>query len=48
MYAGGAIVADSTPEDEYDEIIAKATGMFRALGCQAPSVSRLPEEVTIP
>ena len=48
MYAGGAIVADSTPEDEYDEIIAKATGMFRALGCRAPSVSRLPEEVTIP
>ena len=48
MYAGGAIVADSTPEDEYDEIIAKATGMFRALDCQAPSISRLAEEVTIP
>jgi aminodeoxychorismate synthase component I len=47
MYAGGAIVADSTPEDEYDEIIAKATGMFRALGCQAPSESRLPAEVTV-
>ncbi len=36
FYAGGAIVADSTAENEYDEIIAKASGMMRALGCDAP------------
>jgi para-aminobenzoate synthetase component 1 len=33
LYAGGAIVADSVPEEEYNEILAKASGMLRALGC---------------
>jgi len=33
-YAGGAITADSDPEAEYQETLAKATGMFRALGCR--------------
>ena len=37
VYAGGAVVADSDPQQEYDEIIAKATGMFRALRCRAPN-----------
>ncbi|MFQ5414793.1 MAG: aminodeoxychorismate synthase component I [Phycisphaerae bacterium] len=40
MYAGGAIVADSTPADEYDEILAKAAGMMRALDCRVRSGRR--------
>ncbi|MFH1268291.1 MAG: aminodeoxychorismate synthase component I [Planctomycetota bacterium] len=31
IHAGGAIVADSDPDDEYAETLAKAEGMFRAL-----------------
>lgn len=33
FFAGGGIVADSTPEAEYEETLAKARGMMRALGC---------------
>src|SRR5258708_4908254 len=33
-YAGAGIVADSNPEAEYDETIAKARGFFEALGFQ--------------
>ena len=32
LHAGGAIVADSDPDEEYREILAKARGMFTALG----------------
>jgi len=32
LHAGGGIVADSVPEDEYEETQAKALGMRRALG----------------
>jgi para-aminobenzoate synthetase component 1 len=32
FHAGGGIVADSRPADEYDETIAKATALIRALG----------------
>ncbi|GJM26606.1 MAG: aminodeoxychorismate synthase, component I [Phycisphaerae bacterium] len=32
VYAGGAITADSSHEDEYNESLSKAKGMFRALG----------------
>jgi len=32
VYAGGGIVADSVPEDEYDETQAKALGLCRSLG----------------
>ena len=32
FHAGGAIVADSTPEGEYEETLVKASGMMRALG----------------
>ena len=48
VYAGGAIVAESTPEQEYNEILAKAAGMLRALGCEAPARSSRLHEVTIP
>lgn len=34
LYAGGAIVADSDPEEEYREVLAKASGMLRALECE--------------
>jgi len=36
VHAGGAIVADSEPHDEYNETLAKAAAMFRALGCRSP------------
>ncbi|MFQ5495760.1 MAG: anthranilate synthase component I family protein [Phycisphaerae bacterium] len=36
VYAGGAIVADSEPHDEYQEALAKARGMFSALGWSPP------------
>ena len=32
FHAGGGIVADSTPEGEYEETLVKARGMMRALG----------------
>jgi anthranilate/para-aminobenzoate synthase component I len=35
LYAGGGIVADSVPEDEYEETRAKARGMRRALGVES-------------
>jgi para-aminobenzoate synthetase component I len=34
LYAGSGIVADSDPQQEYEEIMAKAGGMIRALGTQ--------------
>lgn len=34
---GGAITADSTPDDEYDEIRTKAFGVLSALGATFPS-----------
>ena len=34
---GGAIVADSEPEREFDETLVKATGIIRALGIDLPS-----------
>ncbi len=37
VHAGGAIVADSVPENEYDETLTKGTAMFRALGCPPPT-----------
>jgi para-aminobenzoate synthetase component 1 len=46
VYAGGAIIADSDPEDEYEETIAKAAGMLRALGCGRPARSTRSQEVT--
>jgi anthranilate/para-aminobenzoate synthase component I len=37
IHAGGAIVADSDPHAEYEEILAKAEGMFRATGTVSPA-----------
>lgn len=36
FHAGGGIVADSTPADEYDETLTKATAMAAALSTSAP------------
>ncbi|HYJ33684.1 MAG TPA: aminodeoxychorismate synthase component I [Candidatus Binatia bacterium] len=36
FHVGGGIVADSTPEGEYEETLVKASGMMRALGVRAP------------
>jgi len=47
VYAGGAIVADSTPEQEYEETIAKASGMLKALGCSASISDAMMEKATI-
>ncbi|HET9251633.1 MAG TPA: aminodeoxychorismate synthase component I [Candidatus Eisenbacteria bacterium] len=44
FHAGGGIVADSTPEGEYEETLVKATGMMRALGVRYPREAS--EEVT--
>lgn len=40
FYAGGGIVADSDPDIEYDETLAKAQGLMRMLGCVLPQKSR--------
>ncbi|MCH8146717.1 MAG: aminodeoxychorismate synthase component I [Planctomycetes bacterium] len=37
LYAGGAVVADSDPQSEHEEVLAKARGMFQALNCRAPT-----------
>ncbi|MFN3422426.1 MAG: chorismate-binding protein, partial [Armatimonadota bacterium] len=34
FHAGGGIVADSDPEAEYEETLAKARGLLRMLGCE--------------
>lgn len=34
LHAGGGIVADSTPEQEYDEMKLKALNLFRAMGAK--------------
>jgi len=44
LYAGGGIVADSQPDDEYRETQAKALGICRAIGAIEESV----ESVLIP
>ncbi len=42
VYAGGAITADSVPEDEYNESLSKAKGMFRALGIEGLNLTTNP------
>jgi para-aminobenzoate synthetase component 1 len=37
LHAGGAIVADSEPEAEYDETITKLAGMLAALNAESPA-----------
>lgn len=41
FHAGGGIVADSDPEEEYEETLAKAAGMLAALDLPLPGGSRL-------
>jgi len=48
IHTGGAIVADSTADEEYEECLAKAAGMLRAVGCSAPRTDEAPVEVTSP
>jgi para-aminobenzoate synthetase component I len=43
VYVGGAIVADSVPQDEYDETCAKALGLCRALGIDETDLNRTME-----
>ena len=45
--AGGAIVADSAAEREYEETLAKAAGMFRALNCAPDAENVTLEEATV-
>jgi anthranilate/para-aminobenzoate synthase component I len=40
LHVGGAIVADSQPEAEYQETLDKARGMARALGVRLPDEAR--------
>jgi anthranilate/para-aminobenzoate synthase component I len=46
MYAGGAITGDSDPESEYRESLAKAEGMFRALGRSSAELATSADRVT--
>jgi len=41
LYAGGAITADSDPEAEYAECLAKAEGLMRSIGL-TPATSLRP------
>ncbi len=47
LYAGGAIVADSDPEAEYAEMMAKAKGMMLALGGTVTDTCTTPEEMPV-
>jgi len=40
VFAGGGIVADSEPDDEYDELVAKARAMLAAVGCDVAVLSK--------
>lgn len=41
VYAGGGIVADSVPSDEYDETLAKAAALLDALGARLDERERI-------
>lgn len=41
IHAGGGIVADSSPEAEYEEMLLKATNMFRAVGLTEDQIACL-------
>lgn len=41
VHAGGGIVADSSPEAEYEEMLLKASNMFRALGLSEDQIACL-------
>lgn len=44
VHAGGGIVADSDPEDEYMETLAKGAALFRALGASFNLKEKIEEE----
>jgi para-aminobenzoate synthetase component 1 len=46
LHVGGAIVHDSDPDAEYDETLAKARGMARALGVALPDEAASVEHVS--
>ena len=48
LYAGGWIVAESTPEGEYEDMLAKLQGMRRALNCEAPWETTRPIREAVP
>jgi para-aminobenzoate synthetase component 1 len=48
LYAGGGIVAESTPEGEYEEVLAKLQGMRRALNCETPWETACPIREAVP
>lgn len=48
LHAGGAIVADSQPEAEYEEVLAKAAAMLRAVERGGGGRLRADQEVTVP
>lgn len=48
LYAGGGIVAQSTPEAEYEEILAKSRGMLRALNAEDPCAAIHAVRETVP
>jgi len=48
LYAGGGIVAESTPDAEYAETLAKLRGMLLALNAQEPWEITHPARETVP
>ncbi len=47
LYAGGGIVADSDPEEEYEEVLAKLKGMLLALNAGEPRKSHVARRRTV-
>lgn len=48
LYAGGGIVAQSTPDAEYEETLAKLRGMLRALNAEDPCETTQPVREAVP
>lgn len=48
LYSGGGIVAESTPDAEYAETVAKLRGMLLALNAEAPAESTHPVREAVP
>ena len=48
LYAGGGIVAESTPDAEYAETLAKLRGMLQALNAEEPWETTHPVQEAVP
>jgi anthranilate/para-aminobenzoate synthase component I len=48
LFAGGGIVAQSTPDAEYEETLAKLRGMLRALNAEDPCEITRPSREAVP